>query len=141
MALDPVTAIFDVGSKLIDRLWPTPESKAAAQLELLKLQQTGELAELAAETDIAKAQIEVNKAEAASEDKFASRWRPFIGWVCGVAFAYHFILQPLMAFIFAARGVKVELPDFDMGTLNTVLMGLLGLGGMRTFERVKGTKQ
>lgn len=138
MAADPITAALDIGGKLIERLWPNPEQRDAAKLELLKMQQTGELAQLAAETDIAKAQIAVNQVEAQSPDRFVSGWRPFIGWVCGVAFAYHYVAQPFLAFLFAAADHVVQLPAFDMGDLLTVLLGILGLGGMRTFEKVKG---
>ncbi len=81
-------------------------------------------------------QAEINIEDARSGDKFQSRWRPFIGWTCGAAFAYHFILQPLLIFIFTLSGVVVpELPQFDMNTLFTVLMGMLGLGAMRTYEK------
>ena len=87
----------------------------------------------------AMAQIEVNKAEAASNSIFKGWWRPFIGWVCGIAFAYHFVLQPLLIFVMTYLGHPVpELPDFDMASLMTVLGGLLGLGGLRTFEKYKG---
>jgi hypothetical protein len=89
--------------------------------------------------EIALAQIEVNKIEAASNSAFKSGWRPFIGWVCGVAFAYHFVLQPLLVFILTYMGHPVPaLPAFDMASLMTVLGGLLGLGGLRTFEKYKG---
>ena len=84
------------------------------------------------------AQVEVNKADAMSNDKFQSRWRPFIGWVCGIAFAYHFILAPLILLLVSITGHSVPLPDFDMNTLFTVLMGLLGLGGLRTMEKIRG---
>ena len=85
------------------------------------------------------AQIEVNKAEAASGSLFKGGWRPFIGWVCGIAFAYHFIFQPFLIFLYATFGVSIpDLPQFDMGTLMPVLMGMLGLGGLRTFEKAKG---
>ena len=85
------------------------------------------------------AQIEVNKAEAASGSLFKGGWRPFIGWVCGIAFAYHFIFQPFLIFLYATFGVSIpDLPEFDMGTLMPVLMGMLGLGGLRTFEKAKG---
>lgn len=84
------------------------------------------------------AQVEVNKADAQSSDKFQARWRPFIGWVCGIAFAYHFILAPLILLMVSITGIVVPLPAFDMNTLFTVLMGMLGLGGLRTFEKVKG---
>ncbi len=88
---------------------------------------------------IAIAQIEVNKVEAASDSIFKSGWRPFIGWVCGVAFAYHFVLQPLLVFVLTYMGHPVPaLPEFDMASLMTVLGGLLGLGGLRTFEKYKG---
>ena len=87
----------------------------------------------------ALAQIEVNKIEAASSDFFKSSWRPFIGWVCGVAFAYHFVLQPIIIFVVALFGAEIPtLPEFDMASLMTVLGGLLGLGGLRTYEKSKG---
>ena len=87
----------------------------------------------------AMAQIEVNKTEAASDSTFKGGWRPFIGWVCGAAFAYHFVLQPVLIFIMTYIGFAVPtLPEFDMASLMTVLMGMLGLGGLRTFEKYKG---
>jgi len=83
-------------------------------------------------------QLEINKAEAASGSIFKGGWRPFIGWVCGVAFAYHFVLQPLIVFGVSAAGVDIpELPEFDMGSLMTVMMGMLGLGSMRSIEKLK----
>ena len=89
--------------------------------------------------EVAMAQIEVNKAEAASGSTFKGGWRPFIGWTCGVAFSYHFVLQPLLIFVVAVSGATVPaLPEFDMASLMTVLGGLLGLGSLRTFEKVKG---
>lgn len=88
--------------------------------------------------ELAKGQLEINKAEAASGSIFKGGWRPFIGWVCGFAFAYHFILQPIIVFGVAVAGVQIpELPAFDMGTLMPVLMGMLGLGGLRTVEKIK----
>tara|TARA_X000001388_G_scaffold68884_1_gene56998 strand:+ start:744 stop:1139 length:396 start_codon:yes stop_codon:yes gene_type:complete len=88
---------------------------------------------------LAMSQIEVNKAEAASGSIFKGGWRPFIGWVCGLAFAYHFVLQPFLIFIFAYIGIETpDLPEFDMGTLLPVLGGMLGIGGLRTYEKQKG---
>ena len=85
------------------------------------------------------AQIEVNKAEAASGSVFKGGWRPFIGWVCGAAFAYHFVLQPFIVFGVTVAGVEIpELPTFDMGSLMTVMMGTLGLGGLRSYEKKQG---
>ena len=85
------------------------------------------------------AQVEVNKAEAESGSVFKGGWRPFIGWVCGAAFAYHFVLQPFILFGVAVAGVSIpELPSFDMGSLMTVMMGMLGLGGLRSYEKKQG---
>jgi len=85
------------------------------------------------------AQLEINKAEAASGSIFKGGWRPAVGWVCAFAFAYHFVIQPVLVFIFAYAGVDApELPEFDMGTLLTVLGGMLGIGGLRTYEKQKG---
>jgi len=89
--------------------------------------------------ELAKGQLEINKAEAASGSLFKGGWRPFIGWVCGFAFVYHFILQPIIVFSVTVAGVILPpLPEFDMGTLMPVLMGMLGLGGLRTVEKLQG---
>lgn len=89
--------------------------------------------------EVVLAQIEVNKAEAASGSVFKGGWRPFIGWVCGVAFAYHFVLQPIIVFATVYAGVDIPaLPEFDMASLMTVLGGMLGIGGLRTYEKQKG---
>jgi len=85
------------------------------------------------------AQLEINKAEAASGSLFKGGWRPAVGWVCALAFAYHYLLQPLLVFILTASGVDLpDLPVFDMSTLLTVLGGLLGIGGLRSYEKTKG---
>tara|TARA_R100000935_G_C2697155_1_gene108828 strand:+ start:119 stop:499 length:381 start_codon:yes stop_codon:yes gene_type:complete len=81
------------------------------------------------------AQIEVNKAEAASSSLFKGGWRPFVGWTCGIALLYHFLLQPIIVFGLSAAGIEFILPEFDMGSLMTILMGMLGLGGLRTYEK------
>jgi len=88
--------------------------------------------------EVALAQIETNKIEAASNSIFKGGWRPFLGWVCGGAFAYHFVLQPVLVFLIVAFGGELpELPKFEMEALMTVLFGMLGLGGLRTFEKYK----
>jgi len=89
--------------------------------------------------DLALAQVGVNAAEAASGSLFKGGWRPFIGWTCGIAFGYHFVGQPVAVFALTVAGVQIPaLPDFDMGTLLTVLGGMLGIGGLRTYEKQKG---
>lgn len=85
------------------------------------------------------AQIEVNKAEAQHRSIFVAGWRPFTGWVTAISLAYHFIALPFILFATALVGIEVpELPSFDMETLTTILLGMLGLGGLRSFEKYKG---
>jgi hypothetical protein len=131
MAFDPISAALDLGNTLITRIFPDPAQADAAKLELLKLQQSGELASMTAQTDI-------NKEEAKNASILVSGWRPFVGWVCGSAFALHFLLIPIANFMLVANEHKEVVLAFDMQTLLTVLMGLLGLGGMRTYEKVQG---
>ena len=84
-------------------------------------------------------QAETNKEEAQHRSVWVAGWRPFIGWVCGFALAWHFVLSPVVLFFAAWFNVVLPaLPSFDMGSLMTVLMGMLGLGGLRTFEKTKG---
>ena len=89
--------------------------------------------------ELAKGQIEINKAEAQHRSMFVAGWRPFLGWCLSFAMAWHFVLAPFTMFICAYAGIEIPaLPEFDMGSLMTVLMGMLGLGGLRTFEKYKG---
>ena len=125
MALDPVTAVLDIGGKLIDRLWPDPTKAAEAKLELLKMQQSGDLA-------LNTGQLEINKIEAQSANWFVSGWRPYVGWICGTGLAYQFLIYPILS----AFVPKIQ--QLDMGTLLTLLLGLLGLGGLRTYEKLEG---
>ena len=88
------------------------------------------------------AQLEVNKAEAQHRSIFVAGWRPFIGWTCGVALMAHFVLFPATDFIVAYMGYEIPpMPAFDMESLMTVLLGMLGLGGMRSFEKFKGVSK
>ena len=89
--------------------------------------------------ELAKGQIEINKAEATHKSIFVAGWRPATGWCCSIALMWHFVLQPLATFVIAYTGVEAPpLPEFDMDSLLTVLLGMLGLGGLRTFEKTKG---
>jgi hypothetical protein len=128
-------------SNLLDKLIPDPEAREKAKLELIKSERAADLQELQLTLSADQMQADINKEESGNSSIFVAGWRPFIGWVCGVAFAYHFIVQPMLAFILAAMGIKVELPIFDMQTLSTVLMGMLGLGGLRTLEKVRNVSK
>jgi hypothetical protein len=130
--ITPLGAVLDIGGKLIDKFWPDPATRDAAKLEMFKAQQSGELQILANETDLAKAQIAVNEADAKSGNFWQAGWRPFIGWICGCGLGYQFLVYPiLVAFV-------PKIVQLDMGTLLTLLAGLLGLGTMRMNEKIKG---
>lgn len=130
--------LFDFAGKVLDKIFPDPAARAQAQMELVKLQQTGELAHLAAETDLAKGQMAINQVEAASSSLFVSGWRPFCGWVCGFGLAYATILQPFALFVAKLSGSVMAPPEIDTMLLITVLTGMLGLGVQRTYEKQKG---
>lgn len=138
MSIDPISAVLDIGGKLIDRLWPDPAQADAAKLELYKLHASGELAQMQADTSLALGQIEVNKAEAASGSLFISGWRPAIGWICGLACAWNWIGISVIDMAAKLYGASVVLAPADVGEMWPVLAGLLGLGTLRSFERVKG---
>ena len=119
---EPVEAVGNA----LDKLFTSDDEKLTKQEILERTRQNP-----------AMWQIELNKVEAGHRTIFVAGWRPFIGWVCGFAFAYHFIFQPFLTFILSALGVQLSAPTFDMDSLSAVLMGMLGLGGLRSFEKSK----
>ena len=136
-----ISGLFSAAQSLIERFFPDPEKKAAAQLELLKMQQTGELAQLASETDLAKLQIQVNVEEAKSTNWFVAGARPFIMWTCGVALAYVSIVEPVSRFVAKVWfGYVGDFPIIDTNLTMQILMGILGLGAYRTVEKIKGAE-
>jgi hypothetical protein len=131
-------AIAGVVGKVIDRAWPDPAQKAQAALELEKLRQEGGFKEIDAALEAARMQTEVNKIEAASSNVFVSGWRPATGWICAAALGWHYIGRPLCDWAILMTGSTVVIPQVEVGDLLVVLLGMLGLGGMRTAEKMKG---
>ena len=133
------TALIPLIGTVIDKLFPDPQQRDQAKLELLKMQQAGDLAVLDADLKIALAQAGINQEEAKSDDPFRAGWRPAAGWVCVFGLFYQFILQPILPWVLTVTGHNLQpLPPIDNETLMALLMGMLGLGGLRPFERVKG---
>lgn len=125
-------------TQVLDKIIPDPQAAADAKLKALELAQKGDLVALDAELRLALGQLEVNRAEATT-DMFRGGWRPAVGWVCVVGLAYQFVLQPVLPWVVALFGAQVPpLPAIDNETLMVLLTGMLGLGGLRTLERVKG---
>lgn len=118
MALDPATAVIDLAGTVINKIWPDKSEQ--------------EKLEIANAFALLNGQIEVNKVEAASSSFFVSGWRPYIGWICGNGLAYQFLVYPILIAWYP------KIVQLDMGTLLTLLGGLLGLAGMRTTEKLRG---
>lgn len=130
MSNDPITALLDISGKVIDRVWPDPVQAATAKLELMKLQQSGELEQIAG-------QLEINKVEAANPTLFVSGARPFIMWICGISMGYVSIIEPLARFVATVMyKYNGAFPVIDTTITLQVLLGLLGLGGFRTYEKL-----
>ena len=142
MSLDITTpwgAVINGVISVIDKVIPDPSQKAAAQLAVLQLQQTGQLEQLKADVQASLAQVDVNKVEAASPSLFKSGWRPAVGWICAVALGVQFLLNPIGSWVAALMGHPVQFPPLDLGTLMTLLFGMLGMGAMRSFDKKVGT--
>jgi len=124
--------------KILDKVFPDPAAKAAAQLEVLKLQQQGEFKQLDAELQNNLARNEVNKIEAADPSLFKSGWRPAVGWVGVFGLAYMVVLRPILPWlIITLGGTAVELPPIETNEIVALLSGILGLGGYRTIEKIR----
>lgn len=127
--------------KVIDRAWPDPAQRAQAALELERMRQAGEFKVIDAELQAMQMQADVNRVEAGSADPFTSRWRPFIGWVCGAALCWHYIGRPVAEWGLLMAGKDIQIPAVDLGDLIVILLGMLGLGGLRTTEKIRGVSK
>jgi hypothetical protein len=130
MPIPIIDGVLSIGEKLIDKLIPDPKAKADALLKLKELEQSGELQVIAG-------QVEINKIEAASPKMFIAGWRPFIGWVLGAGLSVVLVIGPLMAWSSALAGHPIQQPVMPTEVLITLSTALLGLAGMRTFEKTK----
>lgn len=137
MAFDPITAILTIGSQVIDKIFPDKTVAEQQKTRLVEIAATGDLTKLQYEVQLLLGQIEINKIEAASTQGWVAGWRPFVGWICGSALAYHYILQPLMLFIVSLFHLSPTLPVLQMGELMTILLGILGLGAFRSYDKSK----
>jgi hypothetical protein len=132
-------ALIPVVGSLLEKFIPDPQAAAEAKLKMLEMAQKGELAALDADMKLALGQMEINREEAKT-DMFRGGWRPATGWACVAGLIYQFLAQPLVPWLATVMGFTVPpLPAIDNDTLMVLLTGMLGLGGLRTFEKVKGS--
>lgn len=125
--------------KLVD-LIPDPIAREKAKLEALSHLQDQQDNMVKAFLASDQAQSQVNAEEAKSTNLFVSGWRPFLGWVFGSSFAWVFVVQPILVFIFKAFGHSIELPTLDLSQMTPMVTGMLGLAGMRTYEKIQGAQ-
>ena len=130
MAFDPITAGLDILGRVIDRVLPNKVEADRAKAELVTMQVKGELDQMIG-------QLEINKTEAAHASIFVAGWRPASGWICNIGLAYTFLLQPLLTWLCAIAGVA-QPPGIPFDALYVLLGSLLGVGTLRTVDKVKG---
>lgn len=138
MAFEPFTAILNLANTAVDKIWPDADAESKRKFESL-------MADVKANLKLAEGQQQINAVEAAHKSVFVSGWRPFVGWACGAGIAYQFVLYPFLCWCWAllqSQGIiPQELgapPELELGTLVTLLTGMLGMGGLRTYEKKKG---
>ena len=124
-------AILELGAKLLERVIPDADARAKAQAELLKASQDQDF-------QLSLGQIEINKVEAASQNWFVAGWRPAVGWICVAGLAYNFLLYPLLVWLAASTNASFTPPPLVSDNLMELVLGMLGLGGLRTVEKIKG---
>jgi len=135
-----LTTIIGEALSIVNKFVKDPEQQVQAQIEIMKIQQSDKFKEIDAALQEKQMQADINKVEAASDKLFVAGPRPFIMWICGVAFGLQFVIFPLSVFIASLFGTIVTMPILPMEALMTVLMGTLGLGAMRSYDKSKGVK-
>ena len=123
-----------IGSALgiVDKFIPDKDEAKRLKHEIEKSLIQGEL-------EVQKSQAAINQQEAIHRSIFVAGWRPWVGWICASAFGWKFVLEPVLIFsVVVWTGEQPKLPEIDMAPLLTILLGMLGLGGLRTFEKLKG---
>lgn len=132
--------ILGAGLEIINKFIKDPQEQARAQIEMLQIKQSEIFKEIDAVLQEQQMQADINKVEAAHESIFVAGWRPFIGWVCGCSIALQFLIFPLMAWSFGFAGYFITFPELPTEMLYGMIFGMLGIGGMRSYEKVKGSK-
>ena len=132
-----IGGLVEAALKIIDKVIPDPAAKQAAQLEILKMQQAGELKQLDADLQVMLAQAAINQEEAKAPDAFRGGWRPAVGWTCVFGMAWTYVVSPMLSWYGLSRGWPPA-PQIETFDLMIMLGGMLGFGGMRSFERIRG---
>lgn len=136
-----ITSVFELGKAAIERIWPDPIKRSEEMRKLEEMRQTGDIAILNAHVQLMVKQIEVNMAEAQHKSVFVAGWRPAVGWVCVAILAYNYIGVNLLEWASSVFDWTTSIPPRQsMSELWPVLLGMLGIGGMRSFDKMRGTE-
>ena len=153
MSIDPLTAALDIGKSLISRIWPDPKDQAEQMYKLAQLELNADLAELNAFIVGMQGQLRINEADAKSGNIFQAGWRPAIGWVGAVSLALMYIPKSLvMTYIWSKQSLTIlstwdgvsallvpAFPDLGVSDIIGLILSMLGVAGMRSFDKMKGT--
>ena len=138
---DPLSNILGLASSIIDKIFPDKTEAEKAKVKMAELAMAGQLEDLKAQTQLLVSQMAINQEEAKSNSVFVAGWRPFIGWVCGSAMAYYYILQPFLVWVLDVFNIQTGMPKLDTGDLMMILMGMLGLGAFRSYDKTQEIKK
>lgn len=153
MALDPISAILETGSTIIDKIWPDADEAEKRKLELASIAASGDMQRLQAEVKLLAGQIEINKIDATSQSKFQAWWRPAIGWVGAVSLFLMYVPKALvMTYIWTVQAITMlnawdgssnlvvpAFPDLGVSDIIGLVMALLGVASMRSYDKKQGT--
>ena len=147
MDITGLGSVFDLGKTVIERIWPDANKRAEEMRKLEELKQQGDLAQLNAHVQLLLGQLEVNKIEAANKSLFVAGWRPAVGWICGISLGYSVLVYGLLMWLWkllqASGAIPAEMeppPPTDLAAIMPILLGMLGLGTMRSFDKKQGTQ-
>ena len=133
-----ISAVSSLVETVVERIWADPADRDKARIALRQLEETGELSRLTIEAGLLQGQIDVNKIEASSDSFFKSGWRPFVGWMCGLGVGWAFVGEPVASFAAASLGYSGAFPDLRIADLVGLLVGLLGMAGIRSVDKANG---
>ena len=140
MSLTGIDSVFDFGKSVIERIWPDANKRSEEMRKLEELRQNGDLEKLKLHVQLLVAQIDLNKTEAQHPSVFVAGWRPFIGWCGGVSIAWAGVFHPLLTWVWAFFDMTGSPPNLIESTaLGTIVTGMLGVGGMRSYDKMKRT--
>lgn len=131
MSVTGLGEVATFATTVVNKIWP---DKSQQEKDALAFQ----MQQMVLQSDLLKGQLAVDQAEATNKSLFVAGWRPGIGWACGAAFAWAYVLEPLLSFTMTALNHPVNLPQLDISGMMPVLLGMLGLAGMRSTEKIKG---